>query len=89
MIVTVPEISRFFGIRVEMFYDDHLPPHFHARYEGERAAFTFDGQLMEGEMSAQARRLLREWAELQQAALEENWLLAQQHQPLKRVPPLN
>ncbi|MFZ2278748.1 MAG: DUF4160 domain-containing protein [Prosthecobacter sp.] len=85
----MPEISRFFGIRVEMFYDEHLPPHFHARYEGERAAFTLDGTLMEGEMTGQAYRLVREWAAIHPAELNENWNLAEQHLPLKRIPPLS
>lgn len=84
----MPEISRFFGIRVEMFYDDHVPPHFHARYEGERAAFTFDGSLMEGAFSTQAQRLIREWSSRFHDELDENWDLAQQHLPLKRIPPL-
>ena len=85
----MPEISRFFGIRVEMFYDDHLPPHFHARYEGERAAFTLDGGLLEGQMTGQACRLIREWAAAHPAELGENWRLAEQHLPLKRIPPLD
>ncbi|MEN3943274.1 DUF4160 domain-containing protein [Prosthecobacter sp. SYSU 5D2] len=84
----MPEISRFFGIRVEMFYDDHLPPHFHARYEGERAAFTLDGGLMEGSFSGQAHRLIREWADLHATELAENWDLAEKHLPLKRISPL-
>jgi hypothetical protein len=33
----MPEISRFFGIVIQMFYDDHAPPHFHVRYAGQRA----------------------------------------------------
>ncbi len=33
----MPEISLFFGIRVMMFYDDHMPPHFHAEYNGQKA----------------------------------------------------
>lgn len=68
----MPEISRFFGIRVEMFYDDHLPPHFHARYEGPRAAFMLDGSLMEGLFTAQAQRLIREWSARFPAELAEN-----------------
>jgi len=84
----MPEISRFFGIRVEMFYDDHIPPHFHARYEGQRAAFMLNGDLMEGSFSGQAHRLVREWVSQHEGALAENWELAQQHLPLKRIPPL-
>jgi Domain of unknown function (DUF4160) len=87
-IISMSEISRFLGIRVEMFYDDHLPPHFHARYEGERAVFTLDGGLMEGSMSKQAQRLLREWAGLHPSELAENWDLAEKHLPLNRIPPL-
>ena len=33
----MPEISRFYGIIISMYYDDHNPPHFHARYGGSRA----------------------------------------------------
>lgn len=85
----MPEISRFLGIRVEMFYDDHLPPHFHARHEGERASFHFDGTIMEGSLSGQALRLIREWAGQHVNELSENWQLAEKHLPLKRIQPLN
>jgi hypothetical protein len=84
----MPEISRFFGIRVEMFYDDHSPPHFHARHEGDRAAFTLEGALLQGTLSSQAQRLIVEWAALHQAELFKNWELAENHLPLQRIPPL-
>ena len=84
----MPAISHFYGIRVEMFYDDHNPPHFHARYAGERASFTFDGELMEGSLPRQACSLIREWAGLHPAELGEDWSLALQHLPLKPIPPL-
>lgn len=84
----MPEISRFFGIRVEMFYDEHNPPHFHARYEGARASFGFDGSLIEGSFPAKAHRLIREWAALHAAELQEDWALAERHLPLKPIPSL-
>jgi hypothetical protein len=67
----------------------NVEPHFHARHEGSRAAFTFDGGLMEGEFSAHGQRLVREWAAEHAAELHENWALAQQHLPLKRIQPLS
>lgn len=85
----MPEISRFFGIRIEMFYDDHDPPHFHARYEGQRAVFSLTGECMEGGLSStKATRMIGEWAILYQYELNENWLLAEKHLPLNRIPPL-
>lgn len=33
----MPEISLFYGIRVTMYYNDHMPPHFHAEYNGHKA----------------------------------------------------
>ena len=38
----VPKISEFFGIAIYMYYDDHAPPHFHARYGGRDAAFDIE-----------------------------------------------
>ena len=44
----MPEISRFFGIVIRMYFDDHNPPHFHAMYAGDRLALTFaDGTTKE------------------------------------------
>lgn len=42
----MPEISRFFGIIIRMFYDEHNPPHFHAEYSGKKAVFDFDGNVI-------------------------------------------
>ena len=41
----MPEISRFFGIVVRMYYDDHAPPHIHVEYQGQRAVFEFSGAM--------------------------------------------
>ncbi|NCP16258.1 DUF4160 domain-containing protein, partial [bacterium] len=38
----MPEISRFFGIIITMYYSDHQPPHFHARYSGQKAQVTIE-----------------------------------------------
>jgi hypothetical protein len=54
----MPEVSRFFGIVITINYDDHLPPHFHARYGDDRATFGLDGSLLAG--STRAKGLVRQ-----------------------------
>ena len=54
----------FFGIVIQMFSDDHNPPHFHARYQGYRASFDLDGNLREGAMPRKQQRLIAAWAEI-------------------------
>jgi len=85
----MPEISRFFGIVVAMYYNDHEPPHFHARYGSQKAILGIETQeLLEGNLSARAARLVREWATLHQAELAADWELARRQEPLRRIEPL-
>ncbi|MEP6663285.1 MAG: DUF4160 domain-containing protein [Verrucomicrobiota bacterium] len=85
----MPEISRFYGIRITMNMDDHLPPHFHAEYAGEDAMVSiYTGAIIRGEISARSARLVKEWAELHRAELEENWERSQSEQQLLRIAPL-
>ena len=85
----VPEISRFFGIIVAMFYNDHAPPHFHVRYGSERALVAIESlTLLEGKLSPRALGLLMEWASIHQNELLEDWNLAREHVPLKPIEPL-
>lgn len=51
----MPEIGRFYGIIIAMFFDDHNPPHFHARYGGEKIAIEIDSfRVLEGRISPRA-----------------------------------
>lgn len=85
----MPIISTFFGIVIRMFYEDHLPPHFHAEHQGQQGKFGFDGIMTVGNIrSKTALRLIREWANLHQAELEANWARATAKTPLDRIPPL-
>lgn len=85
----MPEISRFFGIVVRMFYDDHPPPHVHAEYQGYRAKVDFEGNVLAGNLrSRTALRLVREWLDRHTIELERNWELARQSKPLEKVAPL-
>jgi hypothetical protein len=69
----MPQISRFFGIVIAMYHDDHDPPHFHARYAGREIQVRItDGRVI-GEFPARARALVLEWWSLHREELENNW----------------
>jgi hypothetical protein len=85
----MPEISRFFGIIIAMFYNDHPPPHFHVRYGSQRAVIGIaDLAFQEGELSPRVLGLVVEWAALHRQELLDNWNRARSQSPLIRVEPL-
>ena len=85
----MPEISRFFGIVIAMFYGDHAPPHFHARYGEQRAIIDIESlTLLSGRMPPRVLGLVTEWAAMHEAELRENWRLARQQAPLRPIAPL-
>lgn len=55
----MPSISMFFGIIIYMYFDEHRPPHFHAKYQDYEAVFDFDGELLEGSMPGKQLSLYR------------------------------
>ena len=70
----MPEISRFLGIVILMYFDEHNPPHFHVRYNDHRATVGIDDlNIREGHLPARVRGLVEEWAELHQSELLEMW----------------
>lgn len=82
----MPEISRFFGIIIAMYYDDHDPPHFHAKYGEMRACFSIDDlRIIEGELPRRVVTLILEWAFEHRAELQENWKLAKNRVVLKKI----
>jgi hypothetical protein len=84
----VPEISRFFGIVIGMFYNEHGPPHFHAVHGDCEATVEIESARVGGYLPPRALGLVREWAQLHQAELRENWRLAQSRERLQRIAPL-
>jgi hypothetical protein len=85
----MPSISRFFGIVIFMFYDDHAPPHFHAKYGEFRIQLTIDGlEILEGELPRRALSLVLEWAILHRSELRQNWQNARDGLPLLAIDPL-
>ncbi len=85
----MPTISRFFGIVIRMYFDDHAPPHFHA-YSGEQdASISIETlEIVEGRLSRRTLALVLEWASEHRAELRENWRLAEAHGRLNRIAPL-
>jgi hypothetical protein len=85
----MPEICRFFGIIIRMFFDEHDPPHFHAEYQGNKAVFDFSGNVMKGTLiSRTATKLVREWIDLRLDQLKEDWELARAGKEVKQIAPL-
>ncbi len=78
----MPEVSRFYGIVIKIFYDDHNPPHFHAEY-GEYEVLVSINTLavLSGSLPARALGLVTEWASLRQRELLAAWERASQLQP--------
>ena len=70
----MPEISRFLGIIITMYFDDHEPPHFHVRYNEYRAILAISSlNVIDGQLPARVRSLVTEWAELHQEELLDIW----------------
>lgn len=85
----MPEISRFFGIVVRMYFDDHAPPHIHVEYQGQKAVFDFGGDIRHGVLvSRTATRLVQEWIALHIDELHADWELAQNGRELNSISPL-
>ena len=85
----MPEICRFYGIIIAMFYDEHNPPHFHARYGGHKVSVDIRSlSVLEGRLPARALGMVIEWASLHQDELLENWNLTRQQQAPQRIDPL-
>lgn len=85
----MPEISRFLGIIITMYYNDHPPPHFHVRYNQQKAIIDIETlSILQGKLSPRILGIVIEWALLHQAELRENWQLARRNQPLQSILPL-
>jgi hypothetical protein len=84
----MPEICRFFGIIIAVFYEDHPPPH-HVRYGGQQAIIAIDTlQLLEGRLSPRVLGLVVEWAMMHRADLARAWDQARRRVPIDSIAPL-
>ncbi|MGC2525666.1 MAG: DUF4160 domain-containing protein [Stellaceae bacterium] len=85
----MPTVSSFFGITIRIYYNDHPPPHFHVYQQTDEAKIGIEGlRVLDGYLPPRVLRLVRGWAKVHQVDLRENWSLAERHQALKNIAPL-
>ena len=85
----MPEICRFFGMVILMYYNDHPPPHFHVRYGAQRAIIDIRTMaVLQGQLSPRALGLVTEWAASHRTELLDAWDRARRHDPLPSIAPL-
>jgi hypothetical protein len=85
----MPTISAFYGVLIQMFWQDHAPPHFHALYgEFEALIDIRTLNVIRGSLPRRALALVREWATLHQNELMEDWQLCETRQTPKKILPL-
>ena len=86
----MPEISRFYGIIIRMFYNDHNPPHFHVIYQEDEAIIDIKTlEILEGRLPNRAKSLAIEWAIEHRNELLNNWQKARSHETLGKIEPLD
>jgi hypothetical protein len=85
----MPEISRFLGMVIVMYFKEHAPPHFHVKYGGQRGAFSIhELKLIEGKLSPRIISLVLEWAFQHRDELLENWRRVERREDLLEIEPL-
>lgn len=84
----MPELSRFLGIVIAMYYREHGPAHFHAVYGGSQVTIEIETGRVNGTFPKRALNHVLEWLELHRAELREAWSLARAGEPLPRIDPL-
>ena len=85
----MPEVSRFLGIIITFNYDEHNPPHFHAKYGEYNGLFLiYELRMSEGNLPKRVKNLVLEWADEHRDELMKDWNLAREEQPLQKIKPL-
>ena len=85
----MPEISRFFGIVIRMYFDGHNQPHVHAIYGGNEAQVGIEPiAIHHGTLPNRAASMVFEWTALHQRELMQNWGRLHNAQPAEKIKPL-
>ena len=84
----MPEICRFYGIIIQMFFNDHNPPHFHVVYGDFKAVININDEIVEGFMPKRALKLVFEWMDLHKTELLDNWEMIQKGELPNKIEPL-
>ncbi|MBE5853733.1 MAG: DUF4160 domain-containing protein [Lachnospiraceae bacterium] len=85
----MPIISSFYGIDIMMFYDDHNPPHFHAKYGDYKALIDINkARVLSGKLPSAQLKMVLAWAVIHKEELLEDWRLAELMEGLSKIEPL-
>lgn len=85
----MPIISRFRGIKIYIYWSDHMPPHFHALYGNSEVLVAIEElEVLKGTMASKQLKMILGWAAFHQEELRENWELASQQQETYTIEPL-
>jgi Domain of unknown function (DUF4160) len=85
----MPTISSFYGILIRMFFNDHAPPHFHARYGEFEATIDIETlQVLQGGLPSRALSLVNDWAMMHRAELRADWQLCRENAQPSKIDPL-
>lgn len=86
----MPELCRFFGIVIVVFFDEHNPPHFHAKYGGESVSIEIESlRVMDGNISPRALGLVMEWAAMHRNELSLAWDAVSHQRTPEKIEPLH
>ncbi|MGF1635712.1 MAG: DUF4160 domain-containing protein [Cyclobacteriaceae bacterium] len=85
----MPEISRFYGIIIKMYFNEHNPPHFHIEYQEYEAIMNIETGELTGKMSRRALNLVYDWLDQNKESLLENWQRVEERKPLNKIKPLD
>lgn len=84
----MPEISRFYGIIIYMYVNEHNPLHFHVWYEDYKAIITIENGIITGSLPRRALSLVYDWLDLHKDELLQNWIRLQQFESPVKIEPL-
>ena len=85
----MPIISEFFGIKVQMYWEEHLPPHFHAEYGGNKVMIDIKaGTVIKGIFPFKQLKLVLAWCEIHRHELMKNWELGMNNNDFIKIEPL-
>lgn len=85
----MPTICMFYGIVIQMFWQDHAPPHFHALYAEHEALIDIRTlEVIRGHLPHRALALVLEWASAHRTELLEDWELCTRLQTPNKIEPL-
>lgn len=85
----MPLVSEFFGIKVYMYWDEHVPPHFHAHYGSFKAIISIaDASVFNGALPLRQLKLVLAWCEIHRDELMANWNSALKHGVISSIDPL-